>query len=129
MSSFYCDKCGALCSDTERGYVSGCKHYPADISAVEYQRRMDKIIAKGGAVNETLIALLDEASRFTIASGVTKRVTNDKPKLSNLHSNKPNVKVRNRKVIGKQKSVIGKDKTISTKRRKVAKSYFTQNWN
>ena len=73
MSSFYCDKCGALCSDTERGYVSGCKHYPADISAVEYQRRMDKIIAKGGAVNETLIALLDEASRVTIASDGQKK--------------------------------------------------------
>jgi hypothetical protein len=44
---------------------------------LEYQRRMDKIIAKGGDVNETLIALLDEAKRFTIASDVTKRVTED----------------------------------------------------
>lgn len=66
MSSFYCEHCGALCSDTERGYVTGCKHYPADISAVEYQRRMDKIIAKGGDVNDTLIALLAEASKYHI---------------------------------------------------------------
>lgn len=31
MSSFYCEKCGALCSDTEHGYISGCGTYPADI--------------------------------------------------------------------------------------------------
>lgn len=24
MSSFYCDKCGALHSDTRRGYIAGC---------------------------------------------------------------------------------------------------------
>jgi hypothetical protein len=47
---------------------------------LEYQRRMDKIIAKGGAVNETLIALLDEAKRFTIASDVTKKVTKNRTK-------------------------------------------------
>ena len=73
MSSFYCEHCGALCSDTERGYISGCKHYPVDITATEYQKRMDKIIAKGGAVEEILIALLDEAKELIIASDVTKR--------------------------------------------------------
>ena len=31
MSSFYCEKCGALCSDSEIGYTTGCEHYPADI--------------------------------------------------------------------------------------------------
>ena len=31
MSSFYCGKCGALCLDSERGYTSGCEHYPPDV--------------------------------------------------------------------------------------------------
>ena len=28
MSSFYCEKCNALCSDTRNGYVTGCEHHP-----------------------------------------------------------------------------------------------------
>ena len=40
--------------------------YKQNVSPSEYSKRMDKIIAKGGAVNETLIALLDEASKYTI---------------------------------------------------------------
>lgn len=39
MSSFYCDECGALCLDTELGYITGCKHYPPDLSEEEYERR------------------------------------------------------------------------------------------
>jgi len=31
MSNFKCEKCGAICSDTEKGYVTGCEHYPADV--------------------------------------------------------------------------------------------------
>lgn len=31
MSNFYCEKCGALCADSEKGYTSGCEHYPPDI--------------------------------------------------------------------------------------------------
>ena len=58
------------------------------ISTTEYIKRMDKIIAKKGAVNETLIALLDEASRVTIASDVTKRVTKDKPNRTNRKKGK-----------------------------------------
>ena len=30
MSSFNCEKCGTPCLDTGSGYVTGCKHYPAD---------------------------------------------------------------------------------------------------
>ena len=30
MSNFTCEKCGAIHSDTEHGYVTGCEHYPAD---------------------------------------------------------------------------------------------------
>lgn len=31
MSSFNCEHCGAVCSDTDKGYVSGCEHYQPDI--------------------------------------------------------------------------------------------------
>jgi hypothetical protein len=31
MSNFACQHCGAICSDTPRGYVTGCVHYPPDI--------------------------------------------------------------------------------------------------
>ena len=28
MSSFNCEMCHAMCTDTECGYVTGCEHYP-----------------------------------------------------------------------------------------------------
>jgi hypothetical protein len=31
MSSFACDQCGAFCWDTDRGYITGCEHYPPDV--------------------------------------------------------------------------------------------------
>lgn len=31
MSNFSCEKCGATCSDTKQGYITGCEHYPPDI--------------------------------------------------------------------------------------------------
>lgn len=34
MSSFYCDRCGKMCADTEVGYITGCEHYPADEKAI-----------------------------------------------------------------------------------------------
>jgi hypothetical protein len=37
MSNFICDKCGTECVDSPIGYVTGCKHYPADV-----QRLMDE---------------------------------------------------------------------------------------
>ena len=36
MSNFICDKCKKICYDTKRGYVTGCKHYPPDIDAVNH---------------------------------------------------------------------------------------------
>lgn len=31
MSNFYCDKCGAICSEDDSGrYATGCEHYPPD---------------------------------------------------------------------------------------------------
>ncbi len=36
MGSFYCEICGAVCSDTEVGYATGCEHYPADANAIEF---------------------------------------------------------------------------------------------
>lgn len=34
MSNFACDECGAICSDTPNGFVTGCKHYPPDAGAI-----------------------------------------------------------------------------------------------
>ncbi len=68
MSSFICEICGTPILDSERGYYTSCPHYCLrnKISTIEYNKRMDKIIAKGGKVGETLIALLNEAFRHTI---------------------------------------------------------------
>ena len=30
MSSFNCEHCHAMCTDTECGYVTGCEHYPVN---------------------------------------------------------------------------------------------------
>jgi hypothetical protein len=35
MSHFICDKCGAECIDSPKGYIRGCVHYPSEI----YDRR------------------------------------------------------------------------------------------
>ena len=32
MSNFLCDKCGAVCQDSDDGYISGCNHYPIAIA-------------------------------------------------------------------------------------------------
>jgi len=39
MSSFKCEKCNKVCHDTPRGYVTGCKHYPPDIAAVNHMHK------------------------------------------------------------------------------------------
>lgn len=31
MSSFICEFCGKLLIDTNKGYITGCEHFPADI--------------------------------------------------------------------------------------------------
>ena len=40
MSSFYCEKCNALCSDTPTGYVTGCEHHPPNADS-----RSENVIA------------------------------------------------------------------------------------
>jgi hypothetical protein len=41
MSSHQCPHCEALCIDTEMGYISGCEHYPPDVTNLnEVQRAM-----------------------------------------------------------------------------------------
>lgn len=30
MSNFNCPKCGTPCLDTRYGYITGCRHHPAD---------------------------------------------------------------------------------------------------
>ena len=30
MSNFNCEHCGAMCTDTNSGYINGCEHYPID---------------------------------------------------------------------------------------------------
>jgi gamma-glutamylcyclotransferase (GGCT)/AIG2-like uncharacterized protein YtfP len=30
MSNFQCEKCGIICYDSPKGYVTGCEHYPLD---------------------------------------------------------------------------------------------------
>lgn len=42
MSSFNCEFCGALCSDSPIGYVSGCEHYPPDVKPLPAD--MEKVL-------------------------------------------------------------------------------------
>lgn len=35
MSNFNCEHCGALCCDSERGYTTGCEHYPPDVEPMK----------------------------------------------------------------------------------------------
>lgn len=42
MSNFKCDKCGAPCSDTPEGYVTGCEHYPPDARQLSFVGVLDE---------------------------------------------------------------------------------------
>ena len=46
MSSFYCEKCGAPCLDSEIGYTTGCEHYPADIDEDGHFIKIPKKVEK-----------------------------------------------------------------------------------
>ena len=63
-----------------------------EVTMDEYSKRMDKIIKKGGAVNETLIALLDEANKYRIVE-VNKKVKSVKSSLSKRKKGKHGQKV------------------------------------
>lgn len=39
MSTFYCHECSMLLIDTNRGYITGCEHYPADVPETKLSRR------------------------------------------------------------------------------------------
>ena len=70
------------CRQSYSNFYDDCdKHYLAteciamprlSITASDYNQKMDKIIAKGGAVDKTLIALLTEANKWTIHRVVRK---------------------------------------------------------
>ena len=46
MSSFNCDKCQAMCTDTECGYVTGCEHYPVNSKHLRqwYLFRLEEVL-------------------------------------------------------------------------------------
>jgi len=46
LSSFYCPECGAVCLDTEKGYMTGCEHYPPDIVIHDQQNMADKQVCE-----------------------------------------------------------------------------------
>lgn len=52
MSNFYCDKCGALVSDSPAGYLTGCEHYPSQIKVEEI------------SIEEALLMLQDQAQKL-----------------------------------------------------------------
>lgn len=64
MSSFACEKCGAIISDTERGYVTSCKHYPlekhnhkeGDMKVTEFAKEITKMEGLKKEVNIAQIA-------------------------------------------------------------------------
>ena len=35
MTSFYCEQCGVVCTDSPGGYTTGCEHYPPDVEATK----------------------------------------------------------------------------------------------
>lgn len=54
MSSFQCEKCGAVCTDSPKGYTTGCEHYPAsamgkrlsDDPGIAEMKRMEYLMSK-----------------------------------------------------------------------------------
>lgn len=48
MSSFICEFCGMTCIDSDKGYVTGCKHYPAEVKPGSFQAHFVAIRAAAG---------------------------------------------------------------------------------
>ena len=40
MSSFKCEGCNTDIIDTQKGYVTGCSHYPPDKAAIKYYKNI-----------------------------------------------------------------------------------------
>lgn len=62
MSSFYCDKCGALIVDTPEGYVTGCEHYP-----LEFQEPVD-VEVSDSSTQESSIAIMQFKDEYRFLS-------------------------------------------------------------
>ncbi len=62
MSHFVCEQCGLLLIDTDRGYINGCEHYPADIPHSKLTRR-ERCLVNSNQANwerEQMEALIPE---------------------------------------------------------------------
>ena len=55
MSSFKCSKCGVDILDTEKGYITGCKHYPLEnIPISSWKDHAEKLEAEKAELIEVL---------------------------------------------------------------------------
>lgn len=54
MSNFQCEHCGAICCDSERGYTTGCEHYPPDIGPQKGPATTARIEAQAKAIRNEL---------------------------------------------------------------------------
>jgi len=67
MSSFACDKCGEICSDTGGGYITGCEHYPPDNKTQE--DKMDKMTdSQWEFVSGEIDKIMRQIDRFSDAT-------------------------------------------------------------
>lgn len=57
MSSFNCETCHAMCTDTECGYVTGCEHYPVEEKPLRVwiMRKMNESLAQLGYIERVAI--------------------------------------------------------------------------
>lgn len=63
MSSFNCEKCGAMLTDSEFGYVTGCEHYP--VKQQEVYRYLLKQLCLLDNSLPFLARVADESGHFT----------------------------------------------------------------
>lgn len=72
MSNFICEKCNKTCYDSDLGYVTGCKHYPPDIAAVNYMYK--RYLETRAALEE--LWLMDDFVPKALASKIEKILNN-----------------------------------------------------
>lgn len=79
MSSFACEKCGAIISDSPKGYVTGCEHYPKESNPTDgYSKFLkDNPPEKGGCIEYPPQPTGEKKNHNCLCSGIVSSSYDD----------------------------------------------------
>jgi hypothetical protein len=69
MSNFYCEHCGKAICDSNRGYITGCEHYPITEFGVPNSNRESKekeLAMERERLNAILDGMVAENQKYSL---------------------------------------------------------------